>query len=504
MARTVVLQDRFDRGMVRDLPIDQLPKGAVWDMIDMLPSGKAGIANRSPWTRHSATVSGTYCAALAYAPFAAGAQIVAINSSGACKQVSVTASTVTARGTAQVPFQPPVFYREKVYIPSDNGTTVVKSYAGSSDAITATGSPPAGMFCTTYKDHLVLARDATNYTRVWFSNGGDAGVWDTAADGQWLNTTRVITGLATLNQMILVFSEEGVERIRGDIIPGVAGSDMIVEPAFNIGCAEASTVAVDGDIVVYANSNGVWLTDGIARPVDLTAECGMKTFWRDHFGGTYSPTFSLTGGIYQGHYIVSSNDNGTFHRSLCFDIRGRRAWRFTNINAAMMAAAPTTSDARSGDLFFGERDNPNVSRLGSMWFTEGYGFSQAGGSATDGNGTKPAPSFTTGYLRGRPGTKRWRRIYLTYVLEDDVSASAMSLVVYHDPTIDGLAGGASFALAETGGGGASASLRRPLTLDANNVPSDGIAVKLSLNGAAPTDFRVFLIEAEVREREQSR
>jgi hypothetical protein len=360
MAKTVVLQDRFDRGMIRDLPADALPKGACHDIIDMIPSLKAGISKRSAWKRHSATVSDTYCAALCYAPFAAASQIVAINSAGAVKQVSVTATTVTARGTAQVPFQQPVFYRELVYIPSDNGTTSVKSYDGTNNAGAATGSPPAGMFCTTYKDHLVLARTAAAPTTVWFSNGGDAGVWDTAVDGQYLKTTRAITGLATLNQMILVFSEGGIERIRGDIIPGVAGSDMVVESAFAIGTSDASSIAVDGDFCVFANANGVWLTDGIARPVDLTAECGIKSYYRDLLY-TYATTYTLAAGIYQGHYILSIMDGTTSVAVLCLDIFKRRAWRFTNIKAAMMASAPTTSDARSGDLFFGERNNPTGS-----------------------------------------------------------------------------------------------------------------------------------------------
>jgi hypothetical protein len=502
MAKTIALFDRFDRGMIRDLPIDHLPAGGLHDCVDMFPGMKGGIAQRYSWTRHSASVSGSYCAALCYAPFATGSQIVAINSSGAVSQVAVASTTVTSRGTGQVPFQPPVFYREKVYIPSDNGTSTVKSYDGSSNTTAASGSPPAGMFCATYKDHLVLARDATNYSRVWFSNGADAGTWDTAVDGQWLDTTRVVVGLATLNQMLLVFSEEGIERIRGNIIPGVAGSDMVVEPAFNVGTSDSASIAVDGDYVVWANNNGVFMTDGIANPVDLTAECGVQTFWRDEMGGTWGTTVSLVGGIYQGHYIVASTVAGSFDQCLCFDIRKRRAWRFTNINPAMMAQAPTTADARSGDLFFGERDNPYVSRLGSMFFIEGYGFSRAGETIVDGNGTAPSPSFTTGFYRGQPGTKRWKKLYINYVMENTAGESSFTVRAYATPTLDAVFGNSPGALETLAA--ATTIARRPVSLS-TLPPSDGIAVEIRSNGAAAsTDFRVFLIEAEFNQREQSR
>jgi hypothetical protein len=228
----------------------------------------------------------------------------------------------------------------------------------------------------------------------------------------------------------------------------------------------------------------------------------LKTYWRDEFSGTYGPTVALTGGIYQGHYIVSSNTAGTLNRVLCFDIRKRRAWRFSNINAAMMASAPTTSDSKSGELFFGERDNPYVSRLGSMFFIEGYGFSYGGQSLADGNTLKPTPSFTTPFVRGKPGTKRWKRVYVNYVLEDTVGSSQLQVDVYSNQTLDG-----GYSYSPTGWEtvhGANRLGRKRISI--NDLPAtDGIAVKLSQNGAAayPTDFRVFMLEAEVQAREQS-
>lgn len=488
MAKTVVLQDRFDRAMIRDLPIDQLPKGAVWDQVDMIPSvDGAGLIQRGFWARHTASTlgAGTTAAALTVAPFAIGPQIVAINSSGAVKQVALSGGTVTARGTAQVPFQAPVFYREKVYIASSEGSATVKSYNGSSDAVAAAGSPPTGMFAAVWKDHLVLARDATNPNRMWFSNGGDPGVWDTVE--QWLDLSFVPNGLATLRGLILSFSEVAVERIRGSIIPGVAGSDMEKEVMFNVGCPDPAAIAVSDDYVVWANSDGVYLSDGIGL-IDLTQQCGIHSYYTD---STFAQVNNFTGGLWRGHYILSIYSGSTFINAFVFDISRRRAWRLTNLEAAMMATAPTsTSGSASGELFFAENDNPHLGRLSYMWIHADQG-------AADGNGTYAAPAFRTGHFRGTQGRKRWRRLFINYVHETGTGTAGWNF----DPTLT----------AATITGTLPATVDAEVVLPRAQIPitasrhADGLSVYLAGGtGATRTDFRVFSIEAEVHAIEQSR
>jgi hypothetical protein len=394
-----------------------------------------------------------------------------------------------------VPFQPPVFYREKVYIQSDNGTSTVKSYDGSSNAAAASGSPPAGMFAVAWKDHLVLARNSANPNRMWFSNGGDAGTWDTAADGQWLDLTYIPNGLAAYRGMIFSFSENAIERIRGDIIPGVSGSDIVKEVMFNVGCPDPAAIAVSDDYVAFANVNGAYLTDGIGL-IDLTDQCGIKSLWRDR---TANSLFNFIGGLYQGYYIVSIYSGSSFYDSFCFDIPRRRAWRFTNITAAMMVTAPTSSDSLSGELFFGQRDQAFVSRLGTMFSPTGFEF--AAGDPTDGNATYPSPSVTTGYLRGRPGKKRWRRLYVSYQLSDPGTENPTITAGWKfNPTLDSTAG--TSTIAETTA--ASATMTRTPVPITGNPQSEGISVSLTGTNVHTDDFRLYSIEAEVRELEQSR
>jgi hypothetical protein len=151
-------------------------------------------------------------------------------------------------------------------------------------------------------------------------------------------------------------------------------------------------------------------------------------------------------------------------------------------------------------LFFGERDNPYVSRLGSMFFIEGYNFSYDGQTLVDGNSSGPSPQFTTGFHRGKPGTKRWKRVYVNYTLENTAGASSFTTSVYTTPTLDGGQGYTPGGLETLD---AAKTLGRKKIVLTNTAASDGIAVKVQSNGAYATDFRVFMIEAEVQVREQS-
>jgi hypothetical protein len=403
MARPVLLQDDFSGGMKPDLPHDKLPKNAVRNMVDFIPNyNDVPLALRNGWDRVGATMSTTYAGAVAFAPFVNGAQLVGIADTGAVFQVPHTADAAnTARGTAQVPVQSPVFYRNVLYIPSDNGSTSVKSYGGSSNAAAASGSPPAGMIATVFKDHLVLARDSTTPNRVWFSNGGDAASWDTAADGQWLDASYPVTGLATIRNMMLVFAEQGVERIRGDIIPGVAGSDMVREPLPIPGCADPASIAVADDVCYYANASG-----------DLTDQCDFKQWWA-HTLFSYDGSWNLAGGYFQGKYIVVAHDGSTFKICAVFDVKKRAAYQFSNIPATMFAMAPTGHSASyPGGVYMAERNAPWLARFSNV-FGRISVIDGANSWQEDDNGTLRSPRVRTGYF-GSPGNRRIKKVYVHF------------------------------------------------------------------------------------------
>jgi hypothetical protein len=436
MAKPILLQQSFGLGMKPDFPVEQLPEGAVLLMQNMIPDFEGGCSIRSGWDRVGASMGDTYAAALAFAPFAAGVQLVGITDQGAVLQVPKDDDAAnTSRGTAQVPAQRPIFYRNNLYITNSNGTSSLKVYGGSSNVTAASGSPPAAMYGCVYKDHLVLARTAANPSRVWFSNGGDPATWDTAADGQWLDTSYPITGIATLRNMILVFSEEGVERIRGDIIPGVAGSDMVLEPLFATGCADAFSIAVTDEYAIFANSSGVYMTDGIGL-VDLTVQGHISRYWNNSVY-PYSSAFNLAGGIAMGDkYIIAIHTGSTFVTCLICDIRKRVWYEFTNVPAYMFATAPLgLASITAGDLFFAERDasylvnasfmfNPNATQDDLFtWF----GFA-------DDNDASVTATVRTGFLRGGSNSlKRLKRAYVSILHHGGPDAT---LYAYTDRRMD--------------------------------------------------------------------
>jgi hypothetical protein len=435
MAKPVLLQDDFSGGMKPDYPVEKLPKNSVLLMQNYIPSHEGGVAARDGWHRVGETLGDTYAAALAFAPFSAGVQLVGITDQGAVKQVpKVDSGTNTARGTAQVPAQSPVFYRNNLYITNSDGTTSLKVYGGSGNASAATGSPPAAMYACVYKDHLVLARTAANPNRVWFSSGGDAASWDTAADGQWLDCSFPITGIVTLRNMILVFGEEGIERIRGDIIPGVAGSDMVREPLFAAGCADATSIAVSDEYCVFANATGIFMTDGITM-VDLAQQGGIRGYWRKTTW-PYSSGISLAGGLMEGKYIITAHSSSTLVRTLVCDIRTRTWYEFTNIPAIMYATSPSgLAGVTAGDLFFAERDASWLVNAGSIFrprSTQDDLFTWTG--YDDNNATDTTLALRTGFFNG--GVAGRKRIHDVYVTAHHSSPMAATVYAYPDSQMD--------------------------------------------------------------------
>src|SRR5678816_3974598 len=118
MASPVVLQDRWDAGFRRDISRNHLPKGSAYDYVNVLPDLGAPLRKRGGWTAYGSdlsdiNVTAGYPRHVLYAPFAAGAQVVAIDDS---QNHLFDLSAGVDRGAAQNALQAPVFYRDKVII----------------------------------------------------------------------------------------------------------------------------------------------------------------------------------------------------------------------------------------------------------------------------------------------------------------------------------------------------------------------------------------------------
>lgn len=473
--------------MKMDGPREQLPRGVAWSMVDLIPEVDAPLAKRGGWNRPWDAMANTYAAGLGFGQFHAGSQIVGVTDLGNLYTMTVGSATVTAKGTVPIPAAPPTYYRNKLYFPDINGTAVLKEYDGSAAAANTAGTPPTGSVACAFKDHLVLARSDALKQRIWFSSAGSPTSWDTAdPGGQWLDATFPVRGLASMRNMILVFEEGFTERIRGDIIPGVAGSDMVREPAFAIGCSDPGSIAVTDNYVVFANSDGVFVTDGIGVS-DLTKEGGIKRLWTSLLSG-YAASWTIAGAVHQGRYIVSVMDGATFKCAFMCEVQ-RRVWtRLTNVKSIMMVSTPLGLLDTAPAVYMAERAAPRVSALTSM-------FTPSATYKNDGDGTAVTWTAELGHFYGKPGRKRWRNVYVKYYMADAATDNPTLTVSRATDLAAGSYTALSTTLAEN-----TVHARKRLPL---RVASEGVALRIAQTNASSQTL-LYAVEAEPLTGEPSR
>jgi hypothetical protein len=476
MAKLIPFQDDFSLGMSQDTPREQLPKGKAWNIVDMIPELQAPLRKRGGWRRPWGAISATtatYVSGVAFAPFAAGSQVVFFDEDGVLYKAATSASSITSVGASRVPAHPPTFYRNRLFVCDVNGSSVPKIYDGSSVADLTT-SPPNGALSCAYKDHLVLARSSANQNRVWFSDGGDYTGWNTAASGQWLDTTYPIQGLAALRNMIVVFGEGHTERIRGDIIPGVTGSNMVVEPLFSIGCSDPASVAVTDDYVVFANSAGVYLTDGVGV-ANLTLQGGIDQLWRTTLA-SYSSAYTIAGAVFRDKYHVVVMNDSTFVGSFVCDVK-RRVWtQLTNVECPMLVSTPLGILDSPPALYGADRGSKYVMDLTTM-------YDPSSAYKNDGDGSPVTFTLETPHYMGKAGKKRWRHLYPKFYLSD--SGNEMKNPSFETDT--------TYWTAFVASGSATLSRQSDTTFSAGS-----FAGQNAITGAAASDYTALYVSWEQR------
>lgn len=409
------IQETYSAGMRRDMSRDQLPGGSVWNMVDYFPDVlQAPARKRGGWTWGSPTFAGSAVDRLAYPEFSGGSQLVAIDNQSTAHLWKInSSSSATDEGALLTTIGQPVFYRNKLIIPAYDGTTVPKTYDGSS--IASLSGAPAGMYATSYLDHAVLGGTAADPTSVYFAAPGDPTTWDLT--NSIISTQRTLSGLAALKSMILVFANDATQRIRGTTPPDSSGTgDMILENLFSVGCIDHRSIAPWNDKVVFADTDGVYMTDG-ATFLDLTLAGGMVKYWRDILA-TYTSSWRIVGTVYRNLYIVSVQNGSTFVDCLACDLNRRVWFRLSNINARCFTVAQGTFK----DLYMGLASTDRVARLTDI-------FNPSSSNKADADGTNVLPvveiPMQQGYvrIRGRKwvpsqGITTWKWLYTSYDIRD--------------------------------------------------------------------------------------
>jgi len=394
VATPTLLQSDYARGTVRDLARHNLPKNATWKLTDYIPNLGAPLRKRGGSAYASPVLGGSaHTYGVAFAPFAAGNQLIGIDDAGHVWKIDNVGSA-TDKGASRTgqPLQRPVFFQEKLIMPDPAGAAAPYKYDGSAAPALLTGTPPNARYAEAYKSRLLLAGTAAQPNYVYFSDILDPQSWDLV--NSYIPVTQPIQGIAALRNMVMVFSDGLTERIRGDNPP--PGGDMVREPIFNEGCIDARSIVTLGERVIWANGNGVWISDGAAAD-NLIEQGGLLKYWASMLTGYSSSTWTISAGLLHGYYIITIMNGTSFVDSLMIHIESK-TWSFlSNLKATMFAEAYGTTP----ELYFSTFGAKKIGALSGI-------FTPSSANQADADGTDVQPVIETVYYRGAPGSRRFK------------------------------------------------------------------------------------------------
>lgn len=472
--------------MRRDTGRERLPDGYAWNLINLLPVLGATARQRGGYGYASndiaaVTATASYVIGGIYATFSAAAKNLALDEDGRLYSIA-TDGTVTDIGAAVVVSQNPVFHRNKVIIWAEGGATGPQVYDGTTLGALG-GSPPNAIYSCVYKDRTVAARTTANLERLWFSGPGNPASWDTT--NSWWDTSYHVTGLAALRNAILIFSDGHVERLRGSIPP--PGSDFILDPLFDVGCTDARSIAHFGDNIIWANPEGIYITDGSAID-DLTESAGMKLYWAETLAGYSASTHTLVASTIRGFYLIFIMNGSAFVDAAMIDAR-KRAWiRLSNIDGRSAWRAVTGSE----ELYFGRRGAARVGKLSSI-------FTPSATVKNDADGTAVGYTYE-GPFNYAPGLKRFGRLYISHDTRDASADDPILTVSYITSPESTSYTTITGTLAETT---ALTRVKRGFGASGRyGIQAQGLGLKIVKTNAS-SDARLYAIEGEVAGKEPS-
>lgn len=495
-------------GFMRDLPRYQLPGGIVWDMLDWFPEIDGAARARYGWSNLS---SNTYAQAHAGAPTAGTAiglhppsdTLVVCDHAGNYYSLSPSGGALTYLGTpdANPAFSRPVWHRGFLSF-FRQGFNVAQYVAGS--GVGMVGTSPHARVGTLYGDYTVACNDGTNAQRAWFSNAGDPATWDTT--NSWIDLPGQINGCQGIRGVLIFFTADQVWRVRGDTPPqtSIVGN-LVKEHLYDTGVIDERSIAVWGEQVLWANSEGAWITNG-ATVECLTDIGGISNYWHSQIAAN-SGLSALAGGILRSYYVLSITYGNATNETLVCDLSAKQKYwfRVSNLNAFMYAHRTNISE----NLSFVDNTTgyAKVGEVSSMWNTP---------STSDGNGTECLPVIETPMFRG------WMRFHRKYIPTDATSVWKR-LYVNHQIAINSVPGLRAYYTTdpETGEAGDpyhdmgdvpldSSSLygpyraRMPINPNGGAVPARAIGFKLAVKTGRADDIRLDDIELEYETREGNR
>ena len=402
-----IIDTDWSRGIIRDVSRVAIPPGGVYDATDFLLH-QPGLAQKRGGTSYAgpALTGATYVTALEHVPFSGGAQLLAVGDNAHLFKVTAGATTdIGALNAAS--YSKPIFSPGATYLIIPEGSSNAQKYDGTT--ISTLGSGYHLNHVATYKSRLLGSLNATQ-NQIDFSPTPDVNsAWDTT--NSFIDADNPIAGFATLNNAILIFSGDGIERIIGATPP--PNSDMDRAPVSAIGCTDARSITVAEGIVFFANPQGVYMTNG-TEPVSLTDAGQIGTYWRSLFSGyvTAAPvpsasTWTIATGWFRGFLFVSVLDaSRTLIDTLMCNVARRAWWRLTNIKATCYAQSVDGTE-----LYYGDASTNRVVAMSGI-------FSPSASNKNDANGTAVTPTIEFRAMGDGTGVKQFGFGQLTLDMRD--------------------------------------------------------------------------------------
>jgi len=399
--------------------IDELriSKGIARHTSGFTPPAAAYTADsQTSWLIHADVfiAPATALRAVAYADFPNGAQVMATADDNHLYHVtsSDTTDIGSVGGARTSPLCKPVLHvsgTSRLIIPANDGTSVPFAYDGSTLA-TLGGSPPPGKIAGIYKARLLLANSVANPNRLFFSPLDLSATWDTT--NAWVDFDHPITGIQAIRNACLIFSSGHTDYMTGSIPPGIQGFDMSAGPLGDVGCSDGRSIGVWQDNVIFANSNGVFLTNGAAfrsltEPPEFGGN-GIGSLWRETLDG-YTANWQIHGGILNDFYIVTIRDDADLLVDTFMCHLPRRSWwRISNFDAGMYSSL--TGNAQ--ELYYAARDTAQVIATSGI-------FSPTAANKVDADSSPVEPVMETRFYGTGPYLKAYGFTRMTYNMLDE-------------------------------------------------------------------------------------
>lgn len=475
----LLLDVDWSRGQIRDAPRGAIPEGGVFNSVDY-NLHRPGLAQKRGGTAYAgpAMTGATYAHTVAYMERPAGAQLLAVGENGHLYTVTSGTTTDVDSSSAE-PIEPPKLWvgagKTLMVFTRRDGTSGPRKWSGSAGAALG-GSPPAGRFSCIYKGRLCLGGNNANPDRLFFSPVPDIeSTWDTT--NSWVSTTHPITGLAALQNAIVIFSERHTQRITGSTPP--PDSDFDLSPVGDIGCTDARSIVVYENNAIFANPRGVYSTNGNSFQ-NLTQLAGNESYWQSLFSGYTRADWTIASGVYQSYLFVSVMNASSFVDCLVFNLARPAWWRHSNIKAAMFASTVGAQD----ELYYADRSTNRVVAMSGL-------FSPSGSNKADADGTAVTPVLETRLLGGGPTLKHFGHMRLSMDMRDAASDNP-SMAVTVAPGLEAT----TFAAVSGSPLSESTDNNRYPPMNVGHV-AQGITVKfVQTNASSKTE--IYALEVDVR------